>query len=164
MVYNIANKGWIIFLTKTHTNKILQSLMVLSVALVANPVVATTTPSTTTSTPNKPTVDRAAIASCLKAAVTKRETSVGSAFSAYSTAQLNALAIRKDALEQGFSTSSPRDIRVAVNTAWKNYRTTHKTEVRKHNTAVKESWTLYRKEALACKPGKGNISIEVRGP
>ena len=93
--------------------------------------------------------------SCVAPVVTTRETAIGAAFSAFSTAQSSALSTRQAALRAAWSKTTVKDVRAGVQDAWKAYRTAHSAAVKTHRQAVKAAWVKFRTDAKVCHPTKG---------
>ncbi len=88
---------------------------------------------------------------CVQAAVDVRETSIGVAFSAFSTAENTALSARKTALHDAWGTTVAKDRRAARNKAWSDYRTASRAAFTAMRTARKETWAAFSAASKACK-------------
>ena len=128
-------------------------------AMLAAPVFAENTQAENTTA--KPTPNTDAIA-CVRTAITKRETSIQNAFSAYTTAQNTALTTRSSALSAAYAVADAKTIRKSLKDAWTTYRKTHSAITKSHNESVKAAWSLFSKDVKTCKT-TGTIPVDARG-
>lgn len=87
---------------------------------------------------------------CVKLAVTKREVTLQSAFSTFSTSMNTALSTRQIALESSYDVTE-RSARVkARNDAWAGFKTSSKTAHTTLKTARKAAYDAFKADSKAC--------------
>ncbi len=99
---------------------------------------------------------------CVQSAVNKREGAVGSAFDAFNLSVKSALSSRRTALNSAWSLTNAKDRRVALKTAWQNWKTSWRSAAKALRDARNAAWTQYKTDLKACnanssdEPGSGN--------
>lgn len=88
---------------------------------------------------------------CVRTAVSTRESAVRSAYSTLSTSYLAGLDTRAMALDAAWMMTDKTARKSAREAAWKAWNTTAKSAREAFRTARKTSWDAYRTSAKACK-------------
>ena len=132
------------------------SILVAS-TLIMLPVLADTT--TTKNDPERPHTIKtnmgksqitAAQIVCVGTAVGVRETATAVAHSTYTQAVQSAYAIRAAALQKAYTATNVKDVKTAVNAAWKAFNSTTKTASLTWRTSRDTAWKAFRIAAKAC--------------
>ncbi len=92
-----------------------------------------------------------AMVTCIKTALQKRETTIFSDFTTYQNSALVVLATRKTALFAAWDKSTKSEVKTAVSTAWKTYKSSMSDLKSTLHTARDAAWSLYKTEVKSCK-------------
>lgn len=123
---------------------------VMLTSLIASPVFAETSGTTTTTMPETPKVKVAVDYSCVQTAVDVRETTIATAFTAFSTAESAALAARKSALHDAWGMTSAKERSAARNKAWSDFKTVNRAAFKALRTANKDAWGAFKTASKSC--------------
>lgn len=93
------------------------------------------------------------VISCMQDAVEKRDTSIISSVSTYSTAVTSALTVRKDAIKASWSLSTKEERDSARKAAWENYKTSAVQAKQDLKTGKSKAWDQFRIDRKACGVG-----------
>ncbi len=101
----------------------------------------------TSTVPKKEDIDFA----CVKRAVEKRDSAIGSAFDAFHSSAASALKARRDALSIAWG--GPTVSKDAVKTAWDAYKAAAKRAREAMKKAQKDAWAAHKTDLKACRGG-----------
>lgn len=92
-----------------------------------------------------------AVITCIKSAVEKRETTLFSTLTTYQNDSLTVLTARKTALLDSWNKSTKLEIKSAVSSAWKAYKSSMLTLKSTLNASRNTAWTTYKADIKSCK-------------
>lgn len=96
--------------------------------------------------------------SCIAAAVSVRETTLGNAVATNSAAIQNAYSARASALATAYSKTSAADIRSGIKLAWSSFNTSIKNAGKDWRTAQQGAWATFKTAAKACGSAQSSVS------
>ena len=88
---------------------------------------------------------------CVQTAVDAREGDIGSAFTAFSSAESAALSARKTALHDAWGQTTSAARKSARTKAWSDYKTANKAAYSALRTAKKAAWSTFATASASCK-------------
>lgn len=99
-----------------------------------------------------------AVISCMQDAVEKRDTSIISSVSTFSTSVTSALTVRKDAIKASWNLSTKEERDSARKSAWENYKTSAVQAKQDLKTGKSKAWDQFRIDRKACGVGVTDTS------
>ncbi len=93
------------------------------------------------------------VISCMQDAVEKRDTSIISSVTTFSTSVTSALTERKDAIKASWNLSTKEERDSARKTAWENYKTDALQAKQDLKTGKSKAWDQFRVDRKACGVG-----------
>ncbi len=139
------------FMVRTHTHSLIVGMSIIALLmsglLVTAPAHAhggDTASSTAKSSIKINKITKQVNASCMQTAIATRESSLLTAFSAFHDDIEEALSDRKDALNTAWGLSEGKSRNTALTTAWKTWKTAHKSATTDFKTSRKSAWDTFK--------------------
>lgn len=104
----------------------------------------------TTSTAGSSVISANAL-QCAQAAISKRESAVSAAWSAFSGSVTSALSARSSALNTAWGNTDRKERRTAINAAWKAFNSSVKDARKTLRASEKSAWSAFRSDSKNCK-------------
>jgi hypothetical protein len=91
---------------------------------------------------------------CIRTATIKRETALVSSFSAFSSGVVVAYNTRANALSTAWQLTDKTARKTAIDTAWKNWKSSTDTTRNMRKDSHKSAWDTFKNETKTCKVGE----------